>query len=51
MGSRMKYFDIMGFFWEVREKQIYRGELPKKGGLDSADLRLGGLAKKREWCF
>ena len=28
------------------KKTIYRGELPKKGGLDSADLRRG-LAKKR----
>ena len=47
----MKYFNIMGIHWKiwflgmVNEKPIYRGELPKKGGLGHyADLR-GGLGE------
>ena len=30
---------------------MYRGELPKKGGLGQCAYFKGGLAKKRGWCF
>ena len=34
------------------EKSIYRGRLPKGVGLGQfAGLRVGGLARQREWCF
>ena len=45
MVWRMKSFNIFGVHWKIRllgeggggghEKLIYRGGLPKKGGLDS----------------
>ena len=52
---KMKKFNIFGVHWKIRfleggvgvhEKPIYRGRLPKKGGLGQfSDLR-GGLDKK-----
>ena len=44
MGLRMKNFNIIGVQWKIQylggshEKQIYRGELPKNGGLDSLQI-------------
>ena len=39
------------FYWEVNEKPMYRGELPKKDGLGQfVDLR-SCLTKKKRWCF
>ena len=44
MGLRMKNFNIFGINWKIRflggvhEKAIYRGELPKKVGLDSLQI-------------
>ena len=52
MGLRMKISNIMGIHWKFwflgeggYEKQIYREELPKKGGGlgQFADLRRGGV--------
>ena len=40
----MKNFNIMEVHWKIRflgrvpEKPIYKGELPKKGGLDSFQI-------------
>ena len=38
----MKNFNIMG----VREKPIYRGELPKEGSLDSLQIYWGAWGKR-----
>ena len=44
MGLKMKNFNIYGgslknqVFREIHEKIIYRGELPKKGGLDRLQI-------------
>ena len=52
MGLRMKNFNIMGvlrktwFLGGVHEKPIYGG-IAKKGDLDSLQILLGDLAKKR----
>ena len=41
MGLRMKNFNFVGVNWEIQflrgvhEKPIYRGDLPKNGGLGS----------------
>ena len=47
----------MGIHWKIQflgmvnKKPIYRGELPKKGGLGHyADLR-GAWRRRRGWCF
>ena len=45
----------MGVHWKimgVHEKPIYRGELPKKGGLNSLQIQgRGGAWLKRGECF
>ena len=59
MTKKVYNINIMGIHWKIRflrgvqEKPIYRGELPKKGVLDSFDRfnKGGGLAKKRGWYF
>ena len=45
MGLRMKNLNILGVHWKnltfmggVHEKPIYKGRLPKKGGLDSLQI-------------
>ena len=35
----------------VQEKPIYKGELPKKGNLNSLHIQGEGLEKKRRRCF
>ena len=50
MGLRIKNFNIINIFRGVHKKPIYRGELPKKGGLGQfADLR--GAWQKRGGVF
>ena len=43
MGLKMKNFNMgvrgkIRFLGGIHEKPIYRGELPKKGGLDSLQI-------------
>ena len=59
MVLRIKNFNIFGVHWKIwllrvrgHKKPIYRGGLPKKGGLDSLLIQGGGgLARKRGVVF
>ena len=48
MGSLENPFFRRGWEWVITKKTIYRGELPKKGGLNSLQIYRRGLGKKED---